>query len=410
MASGLSSWAALAVLAACDASIAQRAQPIVGGTDDAGDPSVILVSIAGGQCSGVAIAPRVVLTAAHCALPGVALSQPGTVDFGAVTPSRATASIIDIWIDREYAGDVDHDLAALRLDRDAPATIALGPGASVGDTVRLVGYGATAPLSASTRGTRHTVTATVSAVTSRHVIAGTAGATTCIGDSGGAVIGSGGSVQAIISAGGDACDQPVQAVDPRSVAKLAEVIAAWSGACPADGFCDTSCTDPDCDPCRFEGTCGIGCAVVDLDCPVGGGAGAACTRRDECESRICITAPEGADHGAFCSAGCTDAASCPAPLDACAGGVCVFAAGTPGIAGTPCQLDTDCRSALCDQAAGICTVPCGPRLECPSDLRCGSVRDRQACTRSGCAAGGNAPGSVAVVVAVAFRRRRRAKG
>jgi len=41
-------------------------QPIIGGTPDSGDPSVVLLGGGGVWCTGTLVAPNVVLTAAHC--------------------------------------------------------------------------------------------------------------------------------------------------------------------------------------------------------------------------------------------------------------------------------------------------------------------------------------------------------
>jgi hypothetical protein len=400
----------LGALVGCDATVASRAQAIVGGADDPGDPAVVALVVAGGQCSGVVVAPRVVVTAAHCALPGVGRTD-GIADFGPVAPSGQTARIVALWIDRGYVGDVDHDLAAVRLDRDAPATVVIGS-ASPGAAVRLVGYGASAAGAAATRGVRRQVAATIAVVSARHVVAGGAGATTCTGDSGGAALDPGGAVVGLVSAGDDACTAPAQLVRPDSEPQLAEVIAAWSGPCPADTVCDAACPgDPDCDPCAYQGACDPACVHVDLDCPLAGGAGATCVGAVDCESRRCEAAPEGAGLGAFCSAACQLGADCPPPLGACQGGVCVYPGATPGIAGAECHADGDCRSGLCDLAAGVCAVPCDPSGACPAGLACLPVRDGAACTRSaGCAAGGGGQGTGWIVLGLVLVRRRRLRG
>jgi hypothetical protein len=375
---------------------------IIGGTVDTQSTWVVNMTIAGGQCSGVVVAPRVVVTAAHCVVPANGAPNAGTVDFGGTT-----ATIVATWVDRQYGGDVAHDLAAVRLDRDAPAVSPWPIGAPLeAQLVTLIGFGATAP--GGSRDTRHAVVTQAYDLGARQFWAGSANVTTCTGDSGGAAFGadpaSDGATQflvGIISAGD--CMRESQLVRPDADADLARVIAAWSGACPADGTCDALCADPDCDACGFNGTCNPGCDVVDLDCPLAGKAGDTCTTALDCESRECL----GDERGRFCSAECTNEDDCPLPLDACTSGTCTYKAGTPGIAGAACATDADCRSGLCDVNAAICTVPCGHGELCPTGLACEPVRDTRACTLgSGCAVGGSTPGPLVLAIIFMIRRRR----
>jgi len=337
---------------------------------------VVEVVIAGGQCSGVAVAPRVVVTAAHCAQPG-----PGGTAGG--------ATIVDTWIDRYADGTVARDLAAVRLDRDLPASVAISAPVE-GTHVRLVGFGAD---EVGTRGAKRTVDAVVGAVTPRTLRAGMAGATTCTGDSGGAALDDAGNLVGVVSAGDDACDATAQLVRPDGEPQLAEVIAAWTGV-PQD-------------PCGFDGTCIASCPRVDLDCPLAGAAGESCAAATDCESRTCAVAPEG--DATFCSAACVVDADCPAPLARCADGGCVYAGETPGVAGQGCTDDAACRSGLCDLSAGVCTAPCSS-AGCPAALSCEPVRDTHACTKApGCNAVGDPSLALvgSVVVLGLLRRRRR---
>lgn len=346
--------------------------PIIGGTVDVADPAVVEVVIAGGQCSGVAVAPRVVVTAAHCAQPG-----PGGTAGG--------ATIVETWIDRYADGSVGHDLAAVRLDRDLPSYVSISDPVA-GAHVRLVGFGAD---EVGMRGVKRTVDAVIGAVTTRTMLAGMSGATTCTGDSGGAALDDDGSLVGVVSAGDDACDATAQLVRPDSEPQLAQVIAAWSGV-PQD-------------PCGFDGTCIASCPRVDLDCPLGGAAGDSCGAATDCESRACTVAPEG--DAQFCSAACAVDADCPAPLGRCVALACVYLGPTPGVAGQGCTDDDDCRSGLCDLSAGVCTTPCSSD-GCPADLSCEPVRDTHACTNApGCNAIGDP--SLAVFGLLLLRRRRR---
>ena len=383
----------------------------MGGSPESRFQAIAAVEIAGGRCSGVAIAPRVVMTAAHCAMPGAGRARIGSVDFGDVIPSATTASIVDLWIDRRYdPAQTAFDLALLRLDRDAPATIPIADATEfpVGLPVTIVGYGLTSPGDAASYGTRRSISlATDPSMTSigtSFTLFGSPAGSTCTGDSGGGVLFvSTGAVElvGVVSSGTELCDGninvAVAGADPKDVAT---VLAAWSGPCPADGTCDASCEhDPDCDPCDFEGTCTKDCPTPDLDCTLDGGPGATCVLNAECESRICTPAPEGADRGSFCSAACTTSTDCPAPLDDCANGICVYAAGTPGIPGAACSDDKDCRTLLCDDGTHTCAVQCGPDHSCPVGLLCEPVRNARGCvTESGCAAG--ARGGVASCLAI----------
>ncbi len=360
--------------------------PIVGGGEDTGDPAVVAIDVGGGQCSGVVVAPRVVVTAAHCIAPG-----PGTVDVGGVV------AIVDrVWVDRYYTGDVDHDLAVLHLDRDAQVT-PLAIASPVIGPVRLVGFGAT--FAGGPRGIRHAVDTALTSIAAHQARAGGSGSTTCTGDSGGAALDPGGALVGVIAAGDDSCTAASFVVRPDAEPQLAEVIAAWSGSCPADGTCMTGCGDPDCDPCAFQGTCAPACPAVDLDCPLGALAGETCASADSCESRSCA----GDVLGRFCSAPCATAADCPAPLDACRAGLCGYSGGTPGIAGARCHADADCRSGLCDLDAAICTIPCGPGGSCPGSLACAPVRDQLACTASGgCAVASGGTWMIFVIGVLAY--------
>jgi hypothetical protein len=321
-----------------------------------------------------------------------------------------------MWIDRDYDPTTGiHDIALLRIDRDAPAVSQVSGFLSVGQPFALdfVGYGEATPGLSETYGTRRFLSLVGTATSSDQLVAsGGPGTSTCTGDSGGAVsMDMSPLVLGVIVSGTDQCDGNVN-VDFVDKPAVHAVIAAWSGPCPADGTCDPSCNqpDPDCDPCAFEGTCDKTCPEVDLDCPIDGPPGATCVENAECESRVCIPVPEGADRGSFCSSACTTVADCRAPLDACNSGVCVYSGGTPGIPGAACSKDADCRTLLCDDGSHTCAVQCGPDFTCPEGLLCEPVRNARACTAGdACNAGGRGSltTGVVIVLAVGIGRRRR---
>jgi hypothetical protein len=131
-----------------------RASAMVGGAQPAGEAGravVLIVGSRGTSCSGVALARDLVLTAAHCVLPGadyklVDLDDPRTpvlkdtatiarhpeFDVGAVLRHRVTA-----------------DVALIRLPvplKSGPALLApAGPAVAVGDRFVVVGYGLATP-------------------------------------------------------------------------------------------------------------------------------------------------------------------------------------------------------------------------------------------------------------------------
>src|SRR6267142_4741929 len=69
----------------------EPAQPIIGGTNDTGDPSIVLLiaqpkgSQGAGLCTASLISPHVLLTAAHCVDPAVITqgqsTDPSTINF-----------------------------------------------------------------------------------------------------------------------------------------------------------------------------------------------------------------------------------------------------------------------------------------------------------------------------------------
>ena len=394
---------AFVVGVACAASRAAAAPaPIIGGTAStaAVDASVVHLDIAGSPvgCTATAVASNVVLTAAHC-VEDLGASDV-TIDVGATAPFTATIAATDIWIARGYQGGAD-DVALIRTATALPVpAIALATVApTVGEALHIVGFGETTAGNAQTVGTRYALAATIASFDTWFVVGGVAGATTCAGDSGGpwmsaASLATTPVIVAITSSGPDLCDGPAQAqrVDDPSL-RLAEVIAAWSGPCAADGVCTTTgcgaIPDPDCGNCGFDGSCNPNCTVVDLDCPVGPAPGALCTTDLDCEDRDCIVAPDDATIH-FCSRACdaADASSvCPTYMPTCSNDVCVYDGRTPGSLGTACTMASDCHSELCDAGAGICATPCTANGSCPAGYSCEPVGSSRACTipTGGCA-------------------------
>jgi V8-like Glu-specific endopeptidase len=410
----------LALVACAPAAPDTGAAPamILGGTDDAGDPAVAALTLAGAGCSGALIAPTVILTAAHCAAPAVGLAAPGTAAFGpgGAAGFTETIAITAVWVARDWP-TATADVALVRLAHAAAATPIAWQQAALpaltGAAVRVVGFGETAGGAPATAGTKRQVELTVR-VDGPLLIAGDAIHNTCQGDSGGPVLadlGAGERVIAVVSSGDPGCTGDARFARLDRQRLVAVALAAWDGPCAADGACATGCVtiDPDCDACGFDATCAAACPAVDLDCPLGGGAGADCHAAPDCESRICALAPDDPTVR-LCSSACDPAllgSDCPAPLGACVAGTCAYAGPTPGVLGATCAVAGDCRGGLCDTRHHICAVPCGPDAACPDGFACGPVENGVACTlpEGSCQAGGSS--GAATAVAVLFLRRRR---
>lgn len=355
-------------------------------------------------CSATLIAPRTLLTAAHCVVDaptGLAVTNHYNV-----TSWADALPVAEVYPHPEYAdaGLLESDIALLQLTR-APAGVTpasinrLSVDTLTGQSVVAVGYGQVA--AGDQPGTRRLVEAAVSAVTPSAFTFGSQGEGLCYGDSGGPSfeVGTGGRLLGVhteLTASGCGAGRDVRVdrfasfIDAFVTAHQA-TCASGNGcvdgcapvdadcACESDGVCAADCAMPDEDPdcpehCLADGVCAaLGCAQPDADCLA---EGADCATAEVCPGHQCLS--DEMHPTPYCSRNCVNDGNCKDGMR-CSFGVCRYPVFAEAQLGQSCQVgQTPCRGGVCAgpvKGEETCRAACSTSKACLDGSACRSSRD-----------------------------------
>ncbi|MBV9949439.1 MAG: S1 family peptidase [Myxococcales bacterium] len=292
--SALGGLAIAGLAAGCSAPVERTAESrraITNGTDDPGDPGVVVVQAfvprseggtgGGFRGTGTVVSPHVVVTAAHVLAP-LAMTRGAAynVIFGTplVAPSYTIASVREVHLHPGFnLSDPasGHDIAVVILD--APAAVPpvpLNRGAIdaswVGQPIRFVGYGVTSSddISGSTATARRQGYSTVSGYDPLFLDASPTGTLPCAGDSGGpalVLVDHVETLAGVVSFGDAACS----VIDLTRVDTHLDFVDRWVAAAEAPDDAGGAAADGDDGPPGDPGASSDG-AVATRDPPPGG--------------------------------------------------------------------------------------------------------------------------------------------
>ena len=176
-------------------------EKIINGNAESGHSYVVSLVGSNGtsECTGTLIAPKVVLTAAHCIISDYGIHPPSTIEVGSTVGASSNAKISvtsylirEGWQMRTGGFDYNFDIALLYLDRDAPVRAAAysrtNPSDVINQTILAVGYGNNNGFQNTGGGIKRSVNLTITESYQFHFIATWRDGIpldTCQGDSGG---------------------------------------------------------------------------------------------------------------------------------------------------------------------------------------------------------------------------------
>jgi V8-like Glu-specific endopeptidase len=168
----------------------ERRDSIVGGQTTSAFPAVgALTRFGATHCTGTVVAPRKVVTAAHC-LAGVSASQLKFVLGASVSAPTHTLGVASIKAHPSYnASTLANDIGVVTLSADAPVTplklLGSMDASWAGKELVFVGFGANNGVNQTGYGKKRFVRMPVASVSAKQFSYSTPGKNTCNGDSGG---------------------------------------------------------------------------------------------------------------------------------------------------------------------------------------------------------------------------------